>query len=73
MEQVSAVEDQYWEICDAHADALGDLVSMQAPSLADLVEKMEMFRRAGVFDGSRVADAMIGGIIDDLRRLGGVA
>ena len=55
MEQVSAVEDQYWEICDAHADALGDLVSMQAPSLADLVEKMEMFCRAGVFDGSRVA------------------
>lgn len=70
MEQVSAVEDQYGELCDAHADALEELGSMPAPSLSDLAEKMELLRRAGMFASG---DAEIAVVIDDIRRLGGAA
>lgn len=72
MDEVDKVEEEYFNFCETHVDALHALASTPSPTLADLVEKIEMCRTVGLFDGSKVADELIVAVIEDIKRLGGM-
>lgn len=73
-EAAAAAEDRYSVYVDTYADAVKALVTMPAPTVADIAVKIEWGLKDWIFDGTSEATRMLELIAADIRRIaGGVA
>lgn len=70
-EVAAAAERRFDTYVDAYADAVKALVTMPAPTVADIAVKIEWGLKDWIFDGSSEASRMLELIAADVRRLGG--
>lgn len=70
-EAAAAAEDRFGAYVDVYADAVKALVTMPAPTIADIAVKIEWGLKDWIFDGTSEASRMLELIAADVRRLGG--
>ncbi len=68
-QHLSDAEEGWRPYTSAHADALDAMILTPAPTLADVVFKLERGLADGTFDGGDASNRMIRVVVEDVRRL----